>query len=94
MPCKVGEGAERRDLQHEQNQASHDIYRQKHDGQDRPPAAVRDLQARLAAEDRHQREDVVLELELAVLAEIVGRELPSGVLRAGPALRASSVRAA
>lgn len=35
-------GAERRDLQHEQNQASHDIYRQKHDGQDRPPAAVRD----------------------------------------------------
>jgi hypothetical protein len=35
-------GAERRDLQHEQNQASRDIYRQKHDGQDRPPAAVRD----------------------------------------------------
>ena len=35
-------GAERRDLQHEQNQASHDIYRQKHDEQDRPPAAVRD----------------------------------------------------
>jgi hypothetical protein len=35
-------GAERRDLQHEQNQASRDIYRQKHDQQDRPPAAVRD----------------------------------------------------
>ena len=35
-------GAERRDLHHEQNQASRDIYRQKHDGQDRPPAAVRD----------------------------------------------------
>ncbi|HXS91382.1 MAG TPA: hypothetical protein VN705_18640 [Steroidobacteraceae bacterium] len=35
-------GAERRDLQHEQNQASRDIYRQKHDEQDRPPAAVRD----------------------------------------------------
>jgi Skp family chaperone for outer membrane proteins len=35
-------GAERRDLQHEQNQASHDIYRQKHDEQERPPAAVRD----------------------------------------------------
>jgi hypothetical protein len=35
-------GAERRDLHHEQNQASHDIYRQKHDEQDRPPAAVRD----------------------------------------------------
>jgi hypothetical protein len=35
-------GAERRDLQHEQNQASHDIYRQKHDDQERPPAAVRD----------------------------------------------------
>ena len=34
-------GAERRDLQHEQNQASRDIYRQKHDEQDRPPAAVR-----------------------------------------------------
>ena len=35
-------GAERRDLHHEQNQASHDIYRQKHDEQTRPPAAVRD----------------------------------------------------
>jgi Skp family chaperone for outer membrane proteins len=35
-------GAERRDLNHEQNQASRDIYRQKHDEQDRPPAAVRD----------------------------------------------------
>ena len=34
--------AERRDLHHEQNQASRDIYRQKHDEQDRPPAAVRD----------------------------------------------------
>ncbi|HKU15426.1 MAG TPA: hypothetical protein VJQ52_13600 [Steroidobacteraceae bacterium] len=28
-------GAERRDLQHEQNQASRDIYRQKHDGEKR-----------------------------------------------------------
>lgn len=37
-------GAERRDLHHEQNQASRDIYRQKHDAQDRPavPAVVRD----------------------------------------------------
>jgi hypothetical protein len=35
-------GAERADLHHEQNQASRDIYRQKHDEQDRPPAAVRD----------------------------------------------------
>lgn len=37
-------GAERRDLHHEQNQASRDIYRQKHDAQDRPaaPPAVRD----------------------------------------------------
>ena len=35
-------GAERRDLHHEQNQASRDIYRQKHDEQDRAPAAVRD----------------------------------------------------
>ena len=35
-------GAERRDLNHEQNQASRDIYRQKHDEQERPPAAVRD----------------------------------------------------
>lgn len=34
--------AERADLHHEQNQASRDIYRQKHDEQDRPPAAVRD----------------------------------------------------
>lgn len=39
--------AERRDLHHEQNQASRDVYRQKHDEQDRPdanhvPAAVRD----------------------------------------------------
>jgi len=28
--------AERRDLHHEQNQASRDIYKQKHDAQDRP----------------------------------------------------------
>jgi Skp family chaperone for outer membrane proteins len=37
-------GAERRDLHHEQNQASRDIYQQKHDAQDRPavPVAVRD----------------------------------------------------
>lgn len=36
--------AERADLHHEQNQASREIYREKHDGQDRPavPAAVRD----------------------------------------------------
>jgi hypothetical protein len=33
---------ERADLHHEQNQASRDIYQQKHDAQDRPPAAVRD----------------------------------------------------
>jgi hypothetical protein len=37
-------GAERRDLHQEQNQASRDIYQQKHDAQDRPavPVAVRD----------------------------------------------------
>ncbi len=37
-------GAERRDLHHEQNQASREIYHQKHDAQDRPAAspAVRD----------------------------------------------------
>lgn len=35
-------GAERRDLRHEQNQASRDIYQQKHDGQQRAPAAIRD----------------------------------------------------
>jgi len=38
--------AERADLHHEQNQASRDIYKQKHDAQDRPvasvPPAVRD----------------------------------------------------
>jgi hypothetical protein len=38
--------AERADLHHEQNQSSRDIYRQKHDAQDRPvssvPPAVRD----------------------------------------------------
>ena len=35
-------GAERADLHHEQNQASRDIYGQKHDAQDRPSADVRD----------------------------------------------------
>lgn len=37
-------GAERRDLHHEQNQASRDIYQQKHDAQERPavPPAIRD----------------------------------------------------
>lgn len=33
---------ERRDLTHEQNQASRQIYRDKHDAQERPAAAVRD----------------------------------------------------
>jgi Skp family chaperone for outer membrane proteins len=33
---------ERRDLHQEQNEASRHIYNQKHDEQDRPPAAVRD----------------------------------------------------
>jgi Skp family chaperone for outer membrane proteins len=33
-------GAERHDLQHEQNQASRDIYKQKHDAQDRPAATT------------------------------------------------------
>ena len=32
-------GAERRDLHQEQNQASRDIYNQKHDAQDRPARA-------------------------------------------------------
>jgi hypothetical protein len=35
-------GVERRDLHQEQNEASRHIYNQKHDEQDRPPAAVRD----------------------------------------------------
>jgi hypothetical protein len=35
-------GAERRDLHQEQSEASRHIYNQKHDGQDRPPATVRD----------------------------------------------------
>lgn len=34
--------SERRDLNHEQDQASRELYRDKHDGQARPPAAVRD----------------------------------------------------
>jgi hypothetical protein len=34
--------AERADLHRDQNRASRDIYRQKHDAQQRPPAAVRD----------------------------------------------------
>jgi CRISPR/Cas system-associated endoribonuclease Cas2 len=34
--------AERADLHRDQNHASRDIYRQKHDAQHRPPAAVRD----------------------------------------------------
>jgi hypothetical protein len=33
---------ERRDLTHEQNQASRQLYRDKHDAQDRTPAAIRD----------------------------------------------------
>jgi len=33
---------ERRDLNHEQNQASRELYRDKHDAQQRAPAAVRD----------------------------------------------------
>jgi hypothetical protein len=32
-------GAERRDLHHEQNQASREIYRDKHDGQERPASS-------------------------------------------------------
>jgi hypothetical protein len=35
-------GAERADLHRDQNRASRDIHRQKHDAQDRPAAAVRD----------------------------------------------------
>jgi hypothetical protein len=34
--------AERADLQHDLNRSSRHIYNQKHDGQSRPPAAVRD----------------------------------------------------
>ena len=34
--------AERADLRHDQDRASRDIYRQKHDAQHRPPAGVRD----------------------------------------------------
>jgi hypothetical protein len=35
-------GGERRDLNHEQNQASRELYRDKHDAQERAPAAVAD----------------------------------------------------
>jgi CRISPR/Cas system-associated endoribonuclease Cas2 len=47
--------AERADLHRDQNHASRDIYRQKHDAQDRPPAAVRDPGVNAHQRDQHDR---------------------------------------
>ncbi len=48
-------GAERADLHRDQNRASRDIYRQKHDGQQRPPAAVRDPGVNARQYNQHDR---------------------------------------
>jgi hypothetical protein len=47
--------AERADLRRDQNHASRDIYRQKHDAQDRPPAAVRDPGVNARQYNQHDR---------------------------------------
>ncbi len=47
--------SERADLHRDQNQASRDIYRQKHDGQSRPPAAVRDPGVNGRQHNQHDR---------------------------------------
>lgn len=47
--------AERADLRRDQNHASRDIYRQKHDAQDRPPAAVRDPGVNARQHHQHDR---------------------------------------
>lgn len=48
-------GAERADLHRDQNRASRDIYRQKHDAQQRPPAAVRDPGVNARQHNQHDR---------------------------------------
>jgi hypothetical protein len=47
--------AERADLHRDLNRSSYDIYRQKHDGQSRPPAAVRDPGVNARQHDQHDR---------------------------------------
>jgi hypothetical protein len=47
--------AERADLHRDQNHASRDIYRQKHDAQQRPPAAVRDPGVNARQHNQHDR---------------------------------------
>lgn len=47
--------AERADLRRDQNHASRDIYRQKHDAQDRPPTAVRDPGVNARQHNQHDR---------------------------------------
>lgn len=48
-------GAERADLHRDQNRASRDIYRQKHDAQQRPAAAVRDPGVNARQHNQHDR---------------------------------------
>lgn len=48
-------GAERADLQRDLNKASRDIYHQKHDAQQRPPAAVRDPGVNARQQNQRQR---------------------------------------
>jgi hypothetical protein len=47
--------AERADLQHDLNRSSCHIYNQKHDGQSRPPAAVRDPGVNARQRNQHDR---------------------------------------
>jgi CRISPR/Cas system-associated endoribonuclease Cas2 len=47
--------AERADLHRDQDRASRDIYRQKHDAQHRPPAAVRDPGVNARQHSQHDR---------------------------------------
>lgn len=47
--------SERADLHRDQNQASRDIYRQKHDAERRPPAAVRDPGVNARQHNQHDR---------------------------------------
>jgi CRISPR/Cas system-associated endoribonuclease Cas2 len=48
--------AERADLQHDLNRSSRHLYNQKHDGQSRPPAAVRD--PKVNARQHHQQDRI------------------------------------
>ena len=47
--------AERADLQHDLNRSSRHIYNQKHDGETRPPAAVRDPGVNQRQHNQHDR---------------------------------------